>query len=102
MGIFDGILSQIGANIDAGALGERVGLPPEKVEQAIAALGVAHTQPGDTVETAAASSGIAPHLLGQILEQLGGEGALDRFASLLGKGERGNPLFDGLSDLYKG
>lgn len=100
MGIFDSMLSQFGGDLTANAIGQRLGLPADKVEQAIAALSVAHTQPGDTVETAAASSGLSPVQISQVVSELGGEGGLSKLSELLGKGERRNPLTDKLSDLF--
>lgn len=83
MGMLDGLLGQLGSNVDIANLAEKVGLPPEQVEQAIHALGVAHPQPGDTVATAAASTGLPQDTLQQIVGHIGGEGALGQFASLL-------------------
>lgn len=98
MGLFDSMLSQIGDGLDARALGEKLGIPADKIEQAVAALGIAHPQPGDTIKTAADSSGLPHAQLGQIVDALGGEGALDRLSGLLGKGR--NPVTDKLSDLF--
>jgi hypothetical protein len=96
--MFDGILSQIGSQFDVQAIAERVGLTDDKVESAIAALGVAHSQPTDTVETAASSSGIPTEKLGEIMSQLGGENALSKVSSLLGQ-KGSNPL-GGISGLF--
>lgn len=100
VGIFDSMLSQLGTNIDAQEISERLGLPPDRIERAIAALAAAQSKPGDTVQAAASSSGIAAVQLHQIVEQLGGEDGLLKFASLLGYGRRSNPLVDKLTDLY--
>jgi hypothetical protein len=61
----------------------KVGLSPEHAEQAIAALGQAHTRNGDTVQTASENSGIPTHKLSQIVQHIDGEGSLGQFASLL-------------------
>ena len=93
MGLLDGLLGQVAGNVDIKNLAERIGLSPEEVERAVHALGAAHPQPGDTVQTAAANTGLPEGKLQQIVEQLGGEGALGRFAALLGEqGGMGNAL----------
>jgi hypothetical protein len=84
MGLLDGLLGQVTENVDIQNLATKIGLSPEQVESAVHALGVAHPQPGDTVASAAASTGLSADTLSQIVEQIGGEGALGRFASLLG------------------
>lgn len=84
MGLLDGLLGQVAGNVDIKNLAEKVGITPEQVESAIAALGQAHTAPGDTVDTAANATGMAPDVLQQIVAQIGGEGALAKFAALLG------------------
>lgn len=92
MGILDGMLSQIGSQIDVQAIAARVGLPADKVESVIGALGIAHSQPSDTVETAANASGLSADKVGEIMNQLGGEVAISKFASLLGHKSGSNPL----------
>lgn len=107
MSILDGILGQVGSNVDIANLAAKVGIDPAVAEKAVAALGAAHPQPGDTVSTAAATSGIDSGTLSQIVDHIGGEGALTKFnellqdhpqaAGLLGKLDRdgdGNPLND--------
>lgn len=118
MGLLDGILGQVAGNLDIGALAGKVGLPPELAEKAVAALGKAHPEPGSTIDSAAARTGIDAGTLGQIVEQLGGEGALGQVSemiqnnpqvaqSIFGMLDRdgdGNPLNDlgGLADLAGG
>jgi len=74
-------------------------------EKAIAALGVAHQQPGDTVSLAAEKTGLGAGTLSQIIEQIGGEGSLTQFAgaiasdpskiaALFDRDGDGNPLND--------
>jgi hypothetical protein len=96
MRIFDGLLSQVGAHVGTTTIAKRVGIPPEKVEMAIAALGVAHCQPGDTIEIAADASGMRSNHLHRVAGELGGETALGNLATLLGRG----PFEDQLSQLY--
>lgn len=93
MGLLDGILGQMGDNPVVANLAEKIGLSPEQVTQAIAALTAAHGEPGDTVAGAADSTGLSPDVLQQILGHLGGEGALANLGGLLdgeGNGALGN------------
>ena len=93
MSILDGILKSIGgAPDDVVNLAAKVGIPPEMAEKAIAALGQAHQQPGDTVAGAAAVTGLDTGVLSQIVAQIGGEGSLTSFASMIDKDGDGNPL----------
>jgi len=107
MSALDGILGQLGGNVDLANLAAKVGIDPAMAEKAVAALGAAHSQPGDTVSAAATKTGLDSGTLNQILEHIGGEGALARFnqiladnpqaAALLNKLDRdgdGNPLND--------
>jgi hypothetical protein len=97
MDMLDGILEQVVGAVDIQQMAQRVGLPADQVESAIAALSAAHPQPGDTVQAAASQTGIEAGKLEEIVGHLGGEGALGKIASLLGQGG-GNPL-GGLSSL---
>jgi ATP phosphoribosyltransferase regulatory subunit HisZ len=114
MGILDGILGQLGGNIDVSNMAAKVGIDPSLAEKAIAALGQAHQEPGDTVATAAAKTGLDSGILSQIVEHIGGEGSLSQFASLLkehpqasgllaafDKDGDGNPL-DDIAGMAKG
>jgi hypothetical protein len=83
MSLLDGILGELSNNPTIDNLAAKVGLTPEQVEQAIAALGQAHAQPGDTVTTAAQQTGLPQDKLSEIVGHIGGEGALGQFASLL-------------------
>lgn len=83
MSLLDGILNQVSGNTTVENLAAKVGLSPEQVEQAVAALGQAHAAPGDTVTTAAQQTGLPQDKLQEIIGHIGGEGALGRFASLL-------------------
>jgi len=99
MGMLDGLLGQVAGNVDIQNLAQKIGLSPDQVESAVHALGIAHPQPGDTVASAAASTGLSADTLQQIVEQIGGEGALGRFASLLGE-QGGSVLGDLASGLF--
>jgi hypothetical protein len=83
MSLFDGILNQVSGNATVENLAAKVGMSPEQIEQAVAALGQAHSSPGDTVTTAAEQTGLPTDKLQEIVGHIGGEGALGRFASLL-------------------
>ena len=83
MSLLDGILGQVSDNATVQNLAAKVGLSPEQVEQAVAALGQAHTAPGDTVTTAADQTGIPTDKLQEIIGHIGGEGSLGQFAQLL-------------------
>src|SRR4051812_47028074 len=83
MSILNSILGQVSENATVQNLAQKVGLSPEQAEQAIAALGRAHTQDGDTVETASRDTGIPSDTLSQIVQHIGGEGSLGQFATLL-------------------
>ena len=85
MGLLDGLLAQVTENVDVKNLAAKIGLTPEQIESAVAALAQAHPAPGDTVTTAAASTGLSAETLQQIVAQIGGEGALANFASMLGQ-----------------
>lgn len=83
MSLLNGILNQVSDTATVENLAAKVGLSPEQVEQAVAALGQAHAQEGDTVTTAAEQTGLPTDKLQEIVGHIGGEGALGRFASLL-------------------
>lgn len=83
MGILDGILGQVSDHVDVANLAAKVGIAPELAEKAIAALGVAHQEPGDTIAGARAKTGLDAGTLGAIIEQIGGQGSLSEFARLL-------------------
>jgi hypothetical protein len=97
MCILNGILGQVSENATVQNLAEKDGLTPEEVEQAVAALGQAHTAPGDTVTTAAQQTGLPQDKLSEIVGHIGGEGALGQFASLLEKDGAANSILGGMS-----
>lgn len=83
MSILDGILGQVASNVDIKNMAGKIGLTPEQVEMAVGALAKAHAQPGDTAEGAAAATGLPTDKLSEIIGQIGGEGALGKFAGML-------------------
>ena len=94
MGMFDGLLGKISENVDIENLATKVGLTAEQVQGAVAALGHAHTEPGDTVQIAAANTGLPADKLQEIVGHIGGEGSLASFASMIDRDGDGNPLND--------
>ena len=102
MSLLDGILKKIGgAPDDVANLAEKIGIDPAMAEKAIAVLGQTHQMQGDTVELASAKTGLDTGVLSQIVEQIGGEGSLTNFASMLDQDGDGNPL-DDIADMASG
>jgi hypothetical protein len=96
MGLLDGILSQVSDHADVANLAAKLGIDPGMAEKAIAALGVSHQEPGDTIAGAAAKTGLDAGTLGQIVNQIGGEGSLTEFANALKDNPQAKGLFDWL------
>jgi len=94
MGILDGLLGQITGNADVANLAAKVGLSPEHVESAVAALAKFHPAAGDTAEAAAAHTGLPLDKLQELMGHIGGEGALAKYAGMLDKDGDGNPVND--------
>lgn len=95
MSMLDGILKNIGgAPDDVTNLAQKVGIDPAMVEKAIATLGQTHQMEGDTVGLAAERTGLDPSILSQIVQQIGGEGSLTKFAGMLDLDGDGNPIND--------
>ncbi|WP_114520386.1 hypothetical protein [Altererythrobacter sp. ZODW24] len=101
MGLFDNILGQVTNNPTVTNMAEKLGIDPEKAAEAVAALGEAHQEDGDTVELAAEKTGLDTGMLNQIKDQIGGEGSLAKFASMLDRDGDGNPLND-IAGMAKG
>lgn len=83
MSILDSILGQVTGNEGVANLAAKVGLSPEHLESAIQALAKHHQMQGDTAEGAAAATGLPVDKLQEIIGQIGGEGSLGRFATML-------------------
>ncbi len=91
----DAILKTIGSAPDSvAAIAAKVGVDPAVAAKAIAVLGKTHRMEGDTVELAAERSALPKSKLQQIVDQLGGEGALAKVAPMLDRDGDGNPLND--------
>ena len=100
MSLLDGILGQVSGTGTVENLAAKVGLSPEQVEQAVAALGQAHSAPGVTVTTAAEQTGLPTDKLQEIVGHIGGEGALGRFASLLQQDGAAGEILGGLKGIF--
>lgn len=83
MNILNSVLSQVGGNENVANLAARVGLSPEHVQSAVAALSKFQGAPGDTAADAAADTGLPLGKVQDLLGQLGGEGGLGQIAALL-------------------
>jgi len=83
MSLFDEMLGRINETATVQNLAAKVGLQPEQIEQAVAALGQAHVREGDTVKTASEETGLPTDKLNEIVQHIGGEGSLGQFASIL-------------------
>ena len=101
MGLLDGLLKQVADHVDVDNLASKIGLTPEQVEAAVAALGKAHPEPGDTLAGASAATGLPVDKLSRIVDQIGGDGALARFASLLRDEDAAGGLGGALGGLFK-
>jgi hypothetical protein len=96
MSLLDGLLGQLGPNVDVANLAAKVGIDPAMAEKAIAALGVAHQEPGDTIASAAGKTGLDTGILGQIVGHIGGEGSLGEFARMLQDSPQAASIFGSL------
>ena len=101
MSLLDTVLGQV-AGHDLSGLAGRVGLSPEQLQMALAALHQAHPQPGDTATVAAHHTGLPVDALHQVLNHLGGEGALGKLSGVLGGGQGGGGLGGMLGGLMGG
>lgn len=81
MGLLDGVLGQMGGNMDVANLASQLGIDPAMAEKAVAALGQSHQEPGDTAQLAAQKTGLDLGTIQQIISAIGGEGSLAQFAS---------------------
>jgi ATP phosphoribosyltransferase regulatory subunit HisZ len=94
MALFDDILGKVSGHPELVNMAAKVGISPAMAERAVAALGEAHQLDGDTATLAAEKTGIDPGTIAQVIEHIGGEGALGRFATMLDQDGDGNPLDD--------
>ncbi len=88
MSMLDGAMSALGG-MDLSALAAKVGLTPEKVQMVMGALAKFQGQPGDTAQQAAAETGVDQSKVQQLIEQVGGEGALGKLSGMMGGGAGG-------------
>ena len=96
MGLLDGILGQVSEHADVANLAAKLGIDPATAEKAIAALSVSHQEAGDTIAGATAKTGLDAGMLGQIVQQIGGEGSLTEFANALKDNPQASQLFSWL------
>lgn len=97
MSILDALLGQVSENATVQNLAGKVGLTPDQVESAVAALAKAHVAEGPTVQNAAKETGLPTDKLNEIVGHIGGEGSLGQFASLV-QGQGGaSGILGGLS-----
>ncbi|WP_260922626.1 hypothetical protein [Novosphingobium sp. 9] len=112
MGMFDSILGQVSEHADVENLAAKLGIDPAMAEKAIAALGIAHQQPGDTAELAAQKTGLDLGTIQSLIGHIGGEGSLSEFAgqiasdpskiaSMFDKDGDGSAM-DDITDMAKG
>lgn len=102
MSMLDTILKNIGgAPDDVANLAEKVGVEPSLVEKAIQVLGQTHQMEGDTVELASEKTGLDTGVLSQIVAQIGGEGSLTSFATMLDRYGDGSAI-DDMTDIASG
>ncbi len=96
MGLLDGLLGQLGGGgaSQIAAMAQQFGISEEQVQSAMAALGQAHSEPGDTVASAAAATGLSADTLSGIVSQIGGENALASISGMIDRDGDGNPLND--------
>ena len=79
-------------------IAQKFGLDPGIAAQAVAALGAAHSQPGDTVDTAAGQTGIDTGTLSGIAQELGGSTGLGQ----LNQAMQNHPQAAGLLSMFEG
>jgi hypothetical protein len=101
MGTLDQLLGQVTGNADVANVAAKIGLSPEHVESAVAALAKFHPLQGDTAEGAAAATGLPLEKLQELIGHIGGEGSLGSYAAMLDKDGDGNPL-DDIAGMAKG
>lgn len=112
MGLFDGILSQVSEHPDVENLAAKIGIDPAVAVKAIAALGIAHQQPGNTAQLAAGKTGLDVATIQKIIEAIGGESSLTQFAGEIASNptavsglfdrDRDGSMLDDIADMAKG
>lgn len=80
MGLLDGMLGQLGGNMDIANLAGQLGIDKGMAEKAVAALGQSHQEEGDTATLAAQKTGLDLGTIQQMMAAIGGEGSLAQFA----------------------
>ncbi len=70
--------------LDIGALAAKVGLSEEQVRMVMGALAKFQGEPGDTAKQASAETGVEQSKVQQLIDHVGGPGALGKLAGLAG------------------
>jgi ATP phosphoribosyltransferase regulatory subunit HisZ len=94
MALFDDILGKVSGHPELVNMAAKLGISPAMAERAVAALGEAHQLDGDTATLAAEKTGIDPATIAQVIEHVGGEGSLGRFATMLDQDGDGSGIDD--------
>lgn len=100
MSFLDTLLGHVREHVDVENLASKIGLSGSQVESAILALAKSHTADGDTVQLASGETGLPTDKLSQIVEHIGGEGALARFAQILNADEASGGLMGSVGKLF--
>ena len=100
MSLLDSILGQVSESATVQNLAAKVGLTPKQVEEAVGALSQAHVAEGDTVTAAAEETGLPANILNEIVDHIGGEGSLGKFASILESEGGLTGMLGGLKKLF--
>lgn len=98
--LLDSILGQVSESATVQNLAAKVGLTPKQVEEAVGALSQAHVAEGDTVTAAAEETGLPANILNEIVDHIGGEGSLGKFASILESEGGLTGMLGGLKKLF--
>ena len=101
MSLLDSLLGQAGQNIDVAGIAGKLGIDPSIAEQAIGALGAAHSpsnDTSDTVDAAAGQTGIDSGTLSQVADELGGSAGLGQLSQAM----QNHPQAAGLLSMFTG
>lgn len=85
MGLMEDVLGQLHGT-SFGEIAQKVGLTPEQVQSAVAALSRADAEPTETVGTAAAKTGLPQDKIGAVLQAIGGSDGLRQLEGALSQG----------------
>ena len=80
----DALGAAAGGGLNIGAIAAKVGLSKAQAQQVVAAIGRFAAQPGDTATQAADHAGVERSKVQQMMDMVGGEGALSKLGGMLG------------------